>query len=328
MKRREFITLLGGAAAALPLAAHAQQPRMPVIGFLDPLSLETTREKVAAFNRGLAETGYVEGRNLTTEYRWAQGQTSRLPALAADLVHRKVAVIATPGATAATLAAKAATETIPIVFVAGGDPVELGLVRSINQPGGNLTGVAFLATEYAAKRLELLHELVPAATLIAVLVNPANLVNAEAQKGKIQEAARVLGVRLLILNAGSQSDIEAAFVTLVQEQAGALLISTDSFFTGHRDQIIALAARSAVPTMEEFREFTAAGGLMAYGTSIMDAWRLAGNYTGRILMGEKPADLPVQQPTRFELVINLRTAKSLGLTVPDALLVAADEVIE
>ncbi len=234
MKRREFVTLLG-ATAAWPLAARAQQPRMPVIGFLDPLSLETTREKVAAFNRGLAETGYVEGRNLTTEYRWAQGQTDRLPALAADLVHRKVAVIATPGATAATLAAKAATETIPIVFVAGGDPVELGLVRSINRPGGNLTGVAFLATEYAAKRLELLHELVPAATLIAVLVNPANPVNAEAQKGKIQEAARVLGVRLLILNAGSQSDIEAAFVTLVQERAGALLISTDSFFTGHRD---------------------------------------------------------------------------------------------
>jgi putative tryptophan/tyrosine transport system substrate-binding protein len=328
MKRREFITLLGGAAAAWPVAARAQQPAMPVIGFLDPLSLETTREKVAAFNRGLAEIGYVEGQNLTTEYRWAQGQTGRLPALAAELVHRKVAVIATPGATVATLAAKAATDTIPIVFVAGGDPVELGLVRSINRPGGNLTGVAFLATEYAAKRLELLHELVPAAALIAVLVNPANLINAEVHKGKIQEAARVLGVRLLILNASSQSDIEAAFVTLVQERAGALLIGTDSFFTGHRDQIIALAARSAVPTIEEFREFTAAGGLMAYGTSILDAWRLAGNYTGRILMGEKPSELPVQQPTRFELLINLKTAKALGLTVPPMLLARADEVIE
>jgi putative tryptophan/tyrosine transport system substrate-binding protein len=327
MIRREFMTMLGG-AAAWPLAARAQQQARPVIGFLDPLSLETTREKVAAFNRGLAEIGYVEGQNLTTEYRWAQGQTSRLPALAAELVHRKVAVIATPGATVATLAAKAATDTIPIVFVAGGDPVELGLVRSINRPGGNLTGVAFLATEYAAKRLELLHELVPAATLIAVLVNPANLINAEVHKGKIQEAARVLGVRLLILNASSQSDIEAAFVTLVQERARALLIGTDSFFTGHRDQIIALAARSAVPTIEEFREFTAAGGLMAYGTSILDAWRLAGNYTGRILMGEKPADLPVQQPTRFELVINLKTAKALGLEVPPMLLARADEVIE
>jgi putative tryptophan/tyrosine transport system substrate-binding protein len=237
-------------------------------------------------------------------------------------------VIATPGATAATLAAKAATDTIPIVFVAGGNPVELGLVRSINRPGGNLTGVAFLATEYAAKRLELLRELVPAATLIAVFVNPANLINAEVHKAKLQEAARVLGVRLLILNASIQSDIEAAFVTLVQERAGALLIGTDSFFTSHRDQIIALAARNAVPTIEEFREFTAAGGLMAYGTSILDAWRLAGNYTGRILMGEKPADLPVQQPTRFELVINLKTAKTLGLEVPPTLLARADEVIE
>jgi putative ABC transport system substrate-binding protein len=271
LRRREFIMLLGGTAAAWPLGARAQQTAMPVIGFLDPLSLETTREKVAAFSRGLAETGYVEDRNVAIEYRWAEGQIGRLSALAADLVRRQVGVIATPGATAATLAAKAATQTIPIVFVAGGDPVELGLVRSLNRPGGNLTGVAFLATEVVGKRLELLHELVPAATSVAVLVNPTNLVNAEAQKAKIQVAARVLGVRLLILNASSQGDIEAAFATLVRERAGALLISTDSFFTAHRDQIIALAARYAVPTIEEFREFSAAGGLMAYGASIMSA---------------------------------------------------------
>jgi putative tryptophan/tyrosine transport system substrate-binding protein len=327
MKRREFITLLGSAAAAWPLVARAQEA-MPVIGFIDPLSLETTREKVAAFHRGLAERGYVEGRNVAIEYRWAEGQTDRLPALAADLVYRQVAVIATPGATAATLAARAATQTIPIVFVAGGDPVELGLVRSLNRPGGNLTGVAFLATEVAAKRLELLHELVPAATSIAVLVNPTNPVAAEGQKKVIQVAARVLGLRLLILNASSQSDIGAAFATLVRERAGALVIGTESFFTAHRDQIIALAARYEVPTIEDSREFTAAGGLMAYGSSIIDAWHLAGTYTGRILMGAKPADLPVQQATKVELFINLRVAKALGLSVPLPLLARADEVIE
>jgi putative ABC transport system substrate-binding protein len=326
MRRREFISLLAG-AAAWPLSARTQSV-MPVIGFIDPLSLETTREKVAAFIRGLAEAGYVEGRNVTIEYRWAEGQNDRFAALATDLVRRQVAVIATPGSTAATLAAKEATATIPIVFVSGNDPVELGLVKSLSRPGGNLTGVAFLATEVAGKRLELLHELVPSAALIAVLVNPTNLVNAETQKREIRVAARALGVRLLVLNASTQSDIDAAFATVVRERAGALLLSTDSFFTAHRDQIIALAVRHAVPTIEQFREFTAAGGLMAYGSSIIDAWRLAGIYTGRILKGEKPADLPVQQSTKVELFLNMRTANKLGLTVPLSLLGRADELIE
>jgi putative tryptophan/tyrosine transport system substrate-binding protein len=328
VRRREFITLLGGAAVAWPLAARAQQSAMPVIGFIDPLSLETTREKVAAFNRGLAEAGYIEGRNVAIEYRWAEGQNDRLPGLAADLIRRAVAVIATPGSTSATLAAKAATETIPIVFVAAGDPVDLGLVRSLKRPGGNLTGVSFLSTEVVAKRLELLHELVPAATLIAALVNPTNVVNAEVHKREIQDSARVLGVRSLILNASTLSDIEAAFATLVQERVGALMIGTDSFFTAQRDQIIALAARHAVPTIAGFREFTAAGGLMAYGSSIIDAWHLAGSYTGRILKGEKPSDLPVQQSTKVEFFLNLKTARALGLTVPIPLLGRADEVIE
>jgi ABC-type uncharacterized transport system substrate-binding protein len=281
----------------------------------------------AGLIRGLAELGYIEGRNVAIEYRWAEGQTDRLPALAADLVHRQVAVIATPGATAATLAAKAATEAIPIVFVVGGDPVKLGLVASLNRPGGNLTGVSFLATEVAAKRLELLHEMVPAATSIAVLVNPTNLINAETQKREIQVAARALGVRLLVLNASSQSDIDAAFAKLVQDRVGGLVVSTDSLFTAHLNQIIGLAARHAVPAIEQSREFTAAGGLMAYGTSFINAWHLAGNYTGRILMGVKPADLRVQQSTKVELFLNLRVAKKLGLTVPLPLLARADEII-
>jgi putative ABC transport system substrate-binding protein len=286
MRRREFIAGLGGAAAAWPFAAGAQQPAMPVIGFLS--GSPSNAELLAAFHQGLGEAGYFEGRNVVVEYREADGQYDRLPALAADLVGRQVAVIATPGGTPATLAAKAATKTIPIVFMVGGDPVEFGLARSLNRPAGNLTGVTSFTIEVVAKRLELMHELVPAADLIAVLVNPANPAT-EPITREMQIAARVFGVRLLILNASSQSDIEAAFATLVRERAGGLVTDPDPFFTTHRDQIVALALRHAVPTLEQTREFTAAGGLMAYGSNLQDGWRVVGNYTGRILKGEKAA---------------------------------------
>jgi putative tryptophan/tyrosine transport system substrate-binding protein len=282
---------------------------------------------MAAFRQGLNARGYVEGRNLKILYRWAEDRDDRLPPLAADLVRRQVTVIATPGSTPATLAAKAATQTIPIVFLIGGDPVELGLVRSLNRPGGNLTGVNILTVEAASKPLELLHELVPASDLIAVLVNRANRTTESEARG-LQVAARVLGVRLLMLNASSQSDIEAAFATLVRERAGALVISSDALFLAQRDQIVALAARHAVPAIQQFREFTVAGGLMSYGPSTTDGWRLVGVYTGHILNGEKPADLPVQQATKIEFAINLKTAKALGLNLPPTLLALADEVIE
>jgi putative ABC transport system substrate-binding protein len=327
VKRRQFIGGLAG-AAVWPLAARSsQQPTMPVIGFLDPSWLESLRGRMAAFSQGLAEAGYTEGRNVAIEYRWAEGQNERLPALAAELVRRQVAVIATPGGTAGTLAAKAATQTIPIVFGLGADPVELGLVSSLARPSRNLTGVSYLTVEAAAKPLELVHELVPAANLIAVLVHPANRTT-ETEARELQVAARVLGVRLLVLNASSQSEIEAAFATLVRERAGALVISSDTFFLAQRDQIVALAARHAVPAIEQFREFTAAGGLMSYGPSITDGWRLVGVYTGRILNGEKPADLPVQQATKIEFAINMKTTKALGITFPLTLLGRADEVIE
>ncbi len=327
MRRREFLAGIG--AAAWPLAARAQKPTAPVIGFLSATREPGEPHQMAAFRQGLNERGYVEGRSLEILYRWAEDRDDRLPALAADLVGRQVTVIATPGSTPATFAAKAATQTIPIVFLIGGDPVELGLVQSLNRPGGNLTGVNVLTVEAVSKPLELLHELVPASDLIAVLINRANRTTESEARG-LQVAARVLGVRLLILNASSQRDIEAAFATLVRERAGALVISSDALFLTQRDQIVALAARYAVPAIQQFREFTAAGGLMSYGpgTSLLDAWRLAGTYAGRMLGGEKPADLPVQQSTKVELALNLKTAKALGLTFPTALLVRADEVIE
>jgi putative tryptophan/tyrosine transport system substrate-binding protein len=276
----------------------------------------------------LAETGYVEGRNVAIEYRLAQGQNDRLPALAADLVRRQVAVIASPGSTAAALATKAATRTIPIVFVTGGDPVELGLVRALNRPGGNLTGATFLDVEVAAKRLELLHEVLPAAELIAVLVNPTNPGYSEVETKKLQVAARVLGVRLRVLNTSDPSEFEGAFATLGRERAGGLMVVGDALFNDHPDQLVALAARYSLPAMYSSREYMMAGGLMSYGASIIDAWHLAGTYTGRILNGEKAADLPVQQSTKVELIINLKIAKALGLAIPETLLATADEVIQ
>jgi putative tryptophan/tyrosine transport system substrate-binding protein len=326
MRRREFIVGAAG-AAVWPLMAHAQLPAVPVIGYLDSGSLETRRGPVSDFHRGLAEAGYVEGRNLTVEYRLAEDHYERLPALAADLVSREVAVIVAV-TTPAALAAKAATKSIPIAFFIAGDPVEVGLVDSLNRPRGNLTGISALLTATAAKRLELLHELVPAATLIAYLDNPINPVGAEAETRELQVAARALGVQLLTLNASDTSEFDAAFATLVRERAGGLLVGQDPLFNSHSDRLIALAARHAVPAIYWSREATAAGGLMSYGTDLRDPRRLAGVYAGRILKGEKPADLPVQQVTKIELVINIETAKTLGLTFPRNLLARADAIIE
>jgi putative ABC transport system substrate-binding protein len=327
MNRREFITLLGG-AAGWPLAARAQQQAMPVIGFLNPTSPESRRELIAAFQQGLAESGYVEGRNLAIEYRWAKGQNDRLPAMAADLVQQRVAVIVAVDGTATALAAKAATATIPIVFIVGADPVELGLVASLARPGGNMTGVGALALGTAAKRLQLLHELVPAAADIAFLRNPTNPYYAALETAELQAAAGVLGLRLLLLNASNPGEIEVAFANLVAQRASAFLLGTDPFFMTARDQLVALANRHAVPAIYPFREDAVAGGLISYGTSLPDAFRLVGSYTGRILNGNKPADLPVQQVTKMEMVINLKTAKALGVSTPLPLLGRADEVIE
>jgi putative ABC transport system substrate-binding protein len=325
MKRRDFITLLGGATVAWPLAARAQQSAMPVIGFLNSRAFGENATLLVPFHRGLKEAGYVEGQNLTVEYRWAEEKYDRLSALAADLVGRQVAVIVANGP--AVRPAKAATSTVPIVFVVGFDPVAFGLVASLNRPAGNLTGVSVLDVEIGAKRLELLHELVPTATVMALLVNPTTPA-AETVTRDAQAAARALGLELHVLRASSDRDFDTVFATVAQRRVGALVIGADPFFTNQSRQLAELAARHAVPTIYEFREFAAAGGLISYGTSIGDAYRLAGAYTGRILKGEKPADLPVQQSTKFELVINLKTAKALGLTVPDKLLAIADEVME
>jgi putative ABC transport system substrate-binding protein len=329
MKRRAFITLLGGAAAASsvswPLAARAQQPAMPVIGYLD---LVDRSHELAALNSGLAETGYVAGQNVGIEHRSvAGGRYDRFPELVAELIRRNVAVIVT-GFTPAVLAAKAATTTIPIVFSTAADPVKIGLVASLNRPGGNLTGISFFSAELAGKRLGLLRELVPRAARVGVLVNPTDATRAESTVSDVEAAARAIGLQIQVLNASSGEEIDAAFATLVRERCDALFVAPDGFFNNRRVQLAILAARHAIPVTYAVRDYVEAGGLMSYGTSIAAAYRQAGVYVGRILKGAKPADLPVLQPTKFELVINLRTAKAIGLTVPQTLLVAADEVIE
>jgi putative tryptophan/tyrosine transport system substrate-binding protein len=331
MRRREFIGGLGS-AVAWPLTARAQQPATPVIGYLSVSSAGDRRsiDALADFGRGLAETGYIAGRNVAIEYHWAEGRYEMLPTLVADLVRRRVAVIVIDGGTAAVFAAKTATQTIPIVFGIGSNPVEIGLVRSLNSPGGNLTSVTGLLAELGAKRLELLHELIPSATSIGFLVNPTNPAYAEAEINQVQGSARTIGVRLLINNASSPSEIETAFATFDQQQAEALLIGGDVYFDSQSDQIIALAARHRVPAIYPYVEEAVAGGLMSYGQKRGDGQQthMVGVYTGRILKGEKPGDLPVVQPTKFEFVINLSTAKALGLTIPTNLLAVADEVIE
>jgi putative tryptophan/tyrosine transport system substrate-binding protein len=326
MKRREFITLLGS-ATAWPLTARGQQPTVPVIGFLNAGSPGPWRQQIAAFHEGLKESGYVEGQNVAVEYRWAEGQYDRLPALAADLVRRQVSVILAGGGAPVVLAAKAATTTIPIVFTAGADPVGFGLVASLRRPGGNITGVYMFTSGLEAKRLGLLHEIVPKATTIAVLVNP-NYSDAENQLRDVQEAAARLGVQLVVVRANAENDFDAAFSTVVQQRSGALLVCASPFFNARREQLVVLAARHALPAVFENRDFAAAGGLMSYGTSLADAYRQAGVYAGRILKGAKPGDLPVVQSTRFEFVINLNTAKALGLDVPLGISAGADEVIE
>jgi putative ABC transport system substrate-binding protein len=325
--RRQFIALLGG-AAAWPLAAHAQQPAMPVIGFLYPTSADAETDRLRAFRQGLKDTGYVEGENVAIDYRFAHNQLERLPMLAADLVRQRVAVIIASGGPPVVLAAKAATATIPIVFIIGDDPVELGLVTSLARPGGNLTGINFFAVELAAKRLELLRELVPSATRVAVLVNPANAANTEATLRDVEAAARTMGLQVQVLNASTSREIDAAFATLVRERPDALFVGSGPLFTSRRAQLALLAGRYGVPAIYAGRQITEAGGLMSYGASLTDAMRQVGSYAGRILKGAKPADMPVEQSTKFELVINAQTARMLGIEVPPTLLARADEVIE
>ena len=325
MRRRDLLLALGGAMTAAP-ALRAQQKAMPVIGFLSNDTSDAFAPVVAGFRQGLSETGYVEGQNVAIEYRWAEGRYDRLPALAADLVGRKVEVIAA-GSTTAIQAAKSATSMIPIVFIGGGDPVRSGLVASLAKPGNNLTGVSIMASELMPKRLELLSDLVPQSKLVALLVNPNNPI-AERIMQDVQEAAHVKGMQLQVLRAGDESEIDTAFATVAELDARGLVVGADAVFDYRRQQLVALAARHAVPTVYFAREFVAAGGLISYGTSLTAAYRQAGTYVGKILKGAKPADLPVQQPTTFELVVNLNTAKALGLTVPPSILARADEVIE
>src|SRR5215470_17451568 len=326
MRRREFISLIGGAAIAYPLAARAQQSAMPVIGFINAAPAQSYGPQLAAFLKALDEKGYADGRNVTIEYRWAEGHNDRLPSMAADLVRRHVSVIAAT-TTPAALAAKAATSTIPIVFTTVGDPVQLHLVTSLNRPGGNVTGVTQLNVEIAPKRLELLHELVPTASVVALLVNSTNP-NTETNTKELQAAARTLGLELHVLNASTERDFNGVFAKLIQLRAGGLVIGADALFSSRSDQLAALALRHAVPTIYQTRDFAVAGGLLSYGTDFRETYRLAGNYIGRVLMGEKPADLPVQQDNKVEFYINLKTAKALGLTVPAAMQARADEMME
>jgi putative ABC transport system substrate-binding protein len=327
MRRREFITLLGGAAVAWPIAARAQQSAMPVIGFLSSASPDAYTLRLHAFREGLREAGYVEGRNVEVEYRWSEGQNDKLPVLAAELVHHRVAVIVAAGGGPAATAAKKATATIPIVFGVAVDPVEAGLVASLNRPGGNSTGVTTLNVELGPKRLELLHELMPTTTVVALLVNPTNA-NSEAISGSLQAAARALGLQLHVLHASAERDFDAAFAALMRLRAGALVIGPDIFFLARSEQLAALTVRHAMPAIFQYRPFAAAGGLMSYGTDETEYYRLVGIYAGRVLKGERPSDLPVQQATKVELIINLKTAKALGINVPLPLIGRADEVIE
>jgi putative ABC transport system substrate-binding protein len=328
MRRREFVVLFGGAAATWPLASRAQQRAIPVIGFLSGASFEAMHDYVTVFKQSLAETGFTEGRDVAIEYRWAEGHNDRLLELAADLVRRGVAVIVVGASTPGSLAAKAATQTIPIIFYIGTDPVKVGLVTSLAHPGGNVTGISTLNVELIAKSLELTHSLMSSTTTIAVLINPSNAAQSATERGIIRDTASVLDANFLVLAASSPSEIEEAFATLVSERAGALVVSGENFFLTQRDLLVCLAAHHAVPTVFAYREFVLAGGLISYGTNLADAYRQIGVNTGRILKGEKPADLPVQQVTKVELAINLKTAKTLGLTIPLPLLGRADEVIE
>src|SRR5579872_213827 len=325
MKRREFITFLTGAAAAWPIGGRAQQAAMPVIGFLSGRSATEMAATVGAFRRGLGETGYVEGKNVTIDYRWAEGRYDRLPALAAELVGRQVAVIAATGGEASALAAKAVTTTIPIVFTAGGNPVELGLVASLNNPGGNVTGVTFVVVDSVTKRLGLLRHLAPSTVVVAMLINP-NFPSTPIEVAAVEVGARSLGLQVKLMYAGTSSEIDAVFATFVHERPDALLVGGDPFLLGQRNQIVLLAERYAVPTIYPQREYVDAGGLMSYGSDIPEAYRQAGVYAGRILSGTKPSELPVLQPTKFEIVINLKTAKALGLIIPPGVLAIADEV--